>query len=46
MDEQLNLKIADVGFAKKGNIDKLKSYVGTRTYMAPEIIGNKIYDGR
>merc|ERR1712226_1631227 len=33
----LNLKIADFGFATYKKIDRLKSYRGTMTYMAPEI---------
>jgi serine/threonine protein kinase len=37
IDEQLNLKIADFGFACYKSIDSLKSYRGTMTYMAPEI---------
>jgi serine/threonine protein kinase len=42
----LNLKIADFGFASYQNIDKLKSYRGTKTYMAPEIKEQKTYDGK
>lgn len=45
VDEQLNLKVADFGFAAIQKIDKLKSYRGTMTYMAPEIKEGKIYDG-
>merc|ERR1712038_2226075 len=37
IDDQLNLKIADFGFACYKSIDTLKSYRGTMTYMAPEI---------
>jgi serine/threonine protein kinase len=39
IDDQLNLKIADFGFAC------LKSYRGTMTYMAPEIKEGKTYKG-
>lgn len=46
VDEQLNLKIADFGFATYKKIDRLKSYRGTMTYMAPEIKEGKTYDGR
>lgn len=45
IDEQLNLKVADFGFAAIHKIDKLKSYRGTMTYMAPEIKEGKVYDG-
>lgn len=45
IDEQLNLKIADFGFACYKNIDSLKSYRGTMTYMAPEIKEGKTYKG-
>jgi serine/threonine protein kinase len=45
VDERLNLKIADFGFACYKNIDSLKSYRGTMTYMAPEIKEGKTYKG-
>ena len=45
VDENLNLKIADFGFACYKNIDALKSYRGTMTYMAPEIKEGKTYIG-
>ena len=41
IDEELNLKIADFGFATYKNIHALNSYKGTKTYMAPEIKGSK-----
>jgi serine/threonine protein kinase len=44
-DKQLNLKIADFGFASYKSIDCLKSYRGTMTYMAPEIKEGKTYKG-
>merc|ERR1711977_649943 len=37
IDENLNLKVADFGFATFKKINKLQSYRGTMTYMAPEI---------
>lgn len=37
VDDMLNLKLADFGFASYKSIDSLKSYRGTMTYMAPEI---------
>ena len=45
VDDNLDLKIADFGFACYKNIDNLKSYRGTMTYMAPEIKEGKNYDG-
>ena len=45
IDEQLNLKIADFGFACYKSIDSLRSYRGTMTYMAPEIKEGKQYKG-
>ena len=46
VDDQMNLKVADFGFATFRKIHNLKSYRGTMTYMAPEIKEGKIYDGR
>lgn len=46
IDEQLNLKVADLGFATlqpTGSL--LKTYRGTKTYMAPEIKKQQKYDG-
>jgi len=45
VDDNLNLKIADFGFACYKSIDSLKSYRGTMTYMAPEIKEGKTYKG-
>ena len=46
IDDELNLKVADFGFATYKKINKLDSYKGTLTYMAPEIKQCKQYDGR
>ena len=46
MDEQMNIKIADFGFATHKEINTLKSYRGTMTYMAPEIKEGKTYNGK
>ena len=46
VDEQLNLKVADFGFATYKKINSLNSYRGTMTYMAPEIKEGKTYDGK
>lgn len=46
LDDQMNFKLADFGFATFKNISKLKDYYGTKTYMAPEIKEGKEYDGR
>jgi len=45
VDESMNLKVADFGFATFRKIHNLKSYRGTMTYMAPEIKEGKNYDG-
>jgi len=45
IDDDLNLKIADFGFACYKNVENLKSYRGTMTYMAPEIKEGKTYNG-
>jgi len=45
VDDNLQLKIADFGFATYKKIDRLRSFRGTKTYMAPEIKEGKIYDG-
>jgi serine/threonine protein kinase len=46
VDDQMNLKVADFGFATYKKINKLNSYRGTMTYMAPEIKEGKTYDGK
>lgn len=46
VDENLNFKLADFGFSTFKNITHLQDYFGTKTYMAPEIKENKVYDGR
>lgn len=45
VDENMNLKVADFGYSSFTNVHKLKSYRGTKTYMAPEIKYGKVYDG-
>jgi len=45
VDDLMNLKVADFGFATFRKIHNLKSYRGTMTYMAPEIKEGKTYDG-
>jgi len=46
LDDNLNLKVADFGFSTYKKIEKLKSYRGTKTYMAPEIKQGKVYNGK
>lgn len=46
VDNELNIKIADFGFATFKNVNQLESYSGTMTYMAPEIKESKQYDGK
>ena len=38
IDSDFNLKIIDFGFAMDKNIGKLTNYVGTRSYVAPEVL--------
>lgn len=45
VDDNMNLKVADFGFATFRKVHDLKSYRGTMTYMAPEIKEGKKYDG-
>ena len=42
----MNLKIVDFGFATDKNIGSLNKYLGSKSYIAPEIRNNMIYDGR
>jgi len=47
-DKDYNLKLADFGFSAflgKNETGKLKSFVGTEVYMAPEIHLNIPYNG-
>ena len=46
LDKDLNLKLADFGFASYDHISLLKDYKGTPIYMAPEIKNQVPYDGR
>lgn len=46
IDDNLDLKVADFGFACYKSINALKSYRGTMTYMAPEIKEGKVYKGQ
>jgi len=45
IDSDLNLKVADFGFACNKSINQLHCFKGTKTYMAPEIKERKTYDG-
>jgi serine/threonine protein kinase len=38
LDRKMNIVLVDFGFATCRDIDKLKCYIGTRPYMAPEVI--------
>lgn len=46
LDDKLNIKVVDFGFSCYKHVDKLKSYKGTQTYMAPEIKEGLVYDGK
>ena len=48
--DDYHLKLCDLGFSdnfldENNNKKKLKKYVGTKYYFAPEILENKLYDG-
>ena len=49
LDEECNAKIADFGFAaphfNSEGITKLKTNLGTRNYMAPELHYKRDYNG-
>ena len=45
VDNDLNLKVTDFGFATKTDIHSLKTYTGSKMYMAPEIEECRFYDG-
>ena len=45
IDDQMNIKILDFGFASYQNNDELTSYLGTPAYMAPEIRKGLEYKG-
>lgn len=44
-DKDYQLKLADFGFSKVITNEKLKSYLGTEAYMAPEIKLGMQYNG-
>lgn len=46
LDDSMNIMLADYGFATYRNIEALKTYRGTMSYMAPEIKKGEKYDGR
>lgn len=46
ISRDLTIKFADFGFATNQSIDRLLSYRGTKTYMAPEIKLGQIYKGK
>ena len=45
IDNEMNVKLLDFGFAAYEDIENLKSYRGTHTYMAPEIKKGLKYKG-
>ena len=45
VDTNMNIKLADFGFATNENINKLDSFLGSPAYMAPEILEGNIYNG-
>jgi len=45
IDEDMNIRLLDFGFASYQNNDQLTSYLGTPAYMAPEIKNGLEYKG-
>jgi MAP/microtubule affinity-regulating kinase len=45
VDREFNLKLVDFGYASYKQVDCLKSFRGTFTYMAPEIKEGREYNG-
>lgn len=45
IDYNLNLQILDFGMGADRKIESLSSYRGTKSYTAPEIRENKVYNG-
>ena len=45
IDAHNNIKLGDFGFAVSENSQNLKEFVGTKTFIAPEIYEGKIYNG-
>ena len=46
IDENLQIKLLDFGFATNRHIEELLSYRGTQSYMAPEIKRGRVYNGK
>lgn len=46
VDDDLTIKIVDFGFATKTDCGILTEYMGTKPYMAPELIERRGYDGK
>jgi serine/threonine protein kinase len=46
MDKDMNLKLADFGFATNKHVEELTSFRGTQSYMAPEIRKQEKYNGK
>ena len=46
IDEHMNVRLLDFGFASSQNNDELNCYCGTPAYMAPEIKKGLVYKGR
>ena len=46
LDEKLNIKIADFGFARFTKSNTAETSCGSPHYVAPEVIGGDVYDGK
>ena len=45
IDDEMNLKLIDFGYATDKNINELSYSCGTQSYMAPEILEEEVYNG-
>ena len=45
IDKKMQILLVDFGYANDKNVGNLVKYRGSETYIAPEIMERKIYDG-
>ena len=45
IDKKMQILLVDFGYASDKDITQLIKYRGSETYIAPEIIERKVYDG-
>lgn len=46
MDDECNIRLADLGVARVVSREKATTFVGTPCWMAPELMEKKPYDSR